>query len=573
MIFIFNKYKIVYSAALVIVAGCIVYANSFSGAFIFDDEAVILANPHIKQLWPPREACAAPPDSPVRDRPIVSLTLSINYVLTGSAPFGYHAANLLIHLAAALFLFGIIRRTFLSPRLPSRCRSAATGLALASALIWTVHPLQTQSVTYLTQRCESLMGLFYLGTIYGLIRGAASSRSRFWYGFSVLLCALGMGTKAVMVTAPLVALVYDRVFIASSWNEIRRNRWSLYLALFLTWTIQAALVAATSYRDIRTHQPMVYALSQFKVIAYYLRLAVFPRPLCLDYHWPPARTAAEIIPAALAIAALLALTVRGLQKAPPLGFAGLWFFLILAPTSSVLPLEDIAFEHRMYLPLAAPVVLGVLGGWELARRLFPGSPARRRRWGIGLTLLAVAGLGTLTVLRNRDYRSAAAMWEDVIARRPANPRAYNSLGNIVLKDGDTDRAFQLYRRAAAVDPGYQAAHYNLANLLAAQGDLDGAVAHYLKTLEINPKAVEAHNNLGVVLYGRGEADQARAHFLEAMKIDPEDAAAYYNLGLVFLREGLPREAVRYLDRASALRPDHLPARRALAAARERLSNP
>ncbi len=335
--YIIIKYKIIYSSLLIIAIGCIVYANSFSGAFVFDDASVILANPHIKQLWPPGEAFAAPPDSPVRDRPIVNLTLSVNYALGGMRPAGYHLGNLLIHCVATLLLFGIIRMTFSSPRLSGRFGAAATGLALAAAVIWEVHPLQTESVTYITQRCESLMGLFYLGTLYTLIRGAASSRPRRWYAASVLLCALGMGTKAVMVTAPLTALVYDRIFISSSWREIGRKRWGLYLALFLTWLIQAGLVAATSYRDIKTHHPLVYALSQFPVLVHYLRLSFWPHPLCLDYYWPPVGSISAVIFPALLIGGLLGMTAWGLVRSPAAGFAGVWFFLILAPTSSILP--------------------------------------------------------------------------------------------------------------------------------------------------------------------------------------------------------------------------------------------
>lgn len=568
-----KKGIVLHFGLLIAAAVVLVYLNSLPGDLVFDDEATIVQNPHLKRLWPPGEAVAAPPRSPLRDRPVVSLSLSLNRALTGPSPVSYRGGNILIHLAAALFLFGILRRTFLFPRLPPRYRSSAVGLALASTLFWSLHPLQTQSVTYITQRCESLMGLFFLGTLYAFIRGTGSSRPRRWYCLSVILCALGMGSKAVMATAPVIVLCYDRIFTAAGWREIwRRRRW-FYLALILTLAVQAALLLTTSYEDIKSHGPLEYGLSQFGVITHYLRLSLYPRPLILDYHWLPARSWPEVWPGLPVVLSLLVLTAGALKKYPPLGFAGFWFFLILAPTSSLLPLEDLAFEHRMYLPLAALAALGTAGGFELLRKLFPGRPERRRAWGIALTVIIASGLGTLTARRNRDYHSAAGIWEGVIARRPRNPRAYNSLGNIVLKEGNPGRAEDLYRRAIEVSPRYQPAHYNLANLLAGRGELEEAVVHYRKTLKINPGAVEAHNNLGIALFALGEVSAARAHFLSALEIDPLDPAAHYNLGLILFKRGDAASALPHLERAFELRPDHPPARQALEAARQRVETP
>jgi len=562
-----KKGRAAYAGLLIVFTVTLVYLSSFQGAFVFDDEATIVRNPHLSRLWPPREAFAAPPRSPLRDRPVVSFAFSLNRALSGPSPASFHAGNLLIHLGAALCLFGVVRKTLLSPRLPGRYRASASGLALASALIWAVHPLQTQSVTYLTQRCESLMGLFFLGTLYAFIRAVNSPRPRPWYCLSVLLCALGMGTKAVMVTAPPVVLFYDRAFAAASWREAwRRRRW-YYGALFLTLAVQAALILTTSYDDIKTHRPLEYGLSQFGVISHYLRLVFVPHPLCLDYSWPPARGLEEVWPGILVVVSLLVLVVWTWRKYPPLGFAGFWFFVILAPTSSLLPLEDLAFEHRMYLPLAALTVLGAAGVFECLFRCFPRAPSRRKTWGFAITALAVAGLGCLTVRRNRDYRSAAGIWEQVIELRPSNPRAYNSLGNIVFREGDPDRAAELYRRAIEVSPDYQPGHYNLANLLAGRGELKAAVDYYRRALEINPTAGEAHINLGKVLYDLGETEEARRHFSAAREIDPFDPAAHYNLGIFYLKQGDPASARPHLERALELRPDHRPIRRALEAAR------
>ena len=560
---IIKKYKIIYYQLVIIVVGVIFYYNSLQGEFIFDDESIIVKNPHIENIWPVSEAFSAPPDSPVRDRPVINLTLSLNYLLGGRSPSGYHLVNLSIHLLAALLLFGLVRRTLKSSRISPRYGAVASSLALAAALIWEVHPLQTESVTYITQRCESLMGLFYLGTLYAIIRGSLSRRPGPWYLIAVFFCGLGMGSKAVMVTAPLVALIYDRIFLAGSWSELWKKRRWLYLALSATWIIQIILLLTTSYQDIKTHLPLDYALTQFGVITHYIRLIFIPTPLCLDYYWPAAQGLAEILPGALLVGVFLALTAWGLVKNPPLGFAGVWFFLILGPTSSILPLEDMAFEHRLYLPLASVAVLGVVGGYELLRYLFPLFSIRRRNLGIILTMVIVIGMGVLTLQRNIDYRTSVGMWRDVIGKRASNPRAYNNLGNLINKQGGHREAFKLYQTAIEVDAGYQPGYYNLANLMAGEGKLEESVEYYRRSLEINPDAIEAHNNLAVVLFQLGMGEESIKHLREAVRIDPSDPAAYYNLGVALIKEGRSPEALPFLEKAVELRPDYQPAKKAL----------
>lgn len=240
-------------------------------------------------------------------RPLPYYTFALNYAVHGTNLWGYHAVNLVIHLAAGLVLFGLIRRTLGMPRVPPRYAAAADGLALAAALLWLVHPLQTESVTYIYQRIESLMGLFYLLTLYCFVRSTGSPRPRLWLATAVLCCAGGMCSKEVMVTAPLLVLWYDRVFVARGWQEVFRRRWAFYAALFATWLIVLVTMRcqANLYREIHTASmpwtPWQYALNQPIVILHYLRLSFFPRGLCLHYRWLGAATAAEMVLPGLAL--------------------------------------------------------------------------------------------------------------------------------------------------------------------------------------------------------------------------------------------------------------------------------
>ncbi|MFQ5494822.1 MAG: hypothetical protein ACE5EX_05535, partial [Phycisphaerae bacterium] len=339
------------------------YANSVRGVFLFDDSVHILRNPRIGDLSDWRRVLSG-------TRPVVDLTLAINHAIGEWNVTGFHIVNIAVHALAAVTLFGLIRRTMMLIAGPRRSDGASVWLPLAAAAVWALHPLQTQSVTYVIQRAESLMGRFYLLTLYGVVRGARSSRPACWYIIAVAACALGMGSKAVMITAPLVTLLYDRQFLAGSLSAALRKRWGLYLALFGTWGIQwfvgitpralnPSIAGAHVGLSYPGTTPLQYALTQLGVLTTYLKLAVWPRPLCLDYTWPVARTIGAVAPFALLILPLATVTAWALWKRTVAGFLGACFFLFLAPTSSVVPIKDALFEHRMYLPLASLTVLAV----------------------------------------------------------------------------------------------------------------------------------------------------------------------------------------------------------------------
>ena len=219
------------AGGLIVLATVLAYRNSFSGPFIFDDLA-ISQNPTIRELWPIwKPLCPPNHGEPVTGRPLLNLSFAVNYAVSGLNVRGYHVANLAIHVLAALLLFGILRRTFLLRSLGNSQIPTPIYFALAIALLWAVHPLQTESVTYIVQRAESLVGLFYLLTLYCFIRGATWGRGRYWYAAAVLACLLGMASKEVMVSAPLIVLLYDRAFLAGSLREAWRRRYGFYLAL------------------------------------------------------------------------------------------------------------------------------------------------------------------------------------------------------------------------------------------------------------------------------------------------------------------------------------------------------
>jgi protein O-mannosyl-transferase len=547
------------AALILLAAGTLAYSNSFSGPFVFDDVNSIERNPSIHRLWPPW--------APMIDtaRPIGAWSFAVNYALGGTNTWGYHAVNLAIHLAAALVLFGIVRRSLLSGRRAARFATVARGLALAVAALWLVHPLQTQGVTYICQRFESLMGLFILLTLYSFIRAQDASRPNRWYAASVACCVLAAATKEAAAVAPLLVLWYDRALVAASWREIVRRRWAYYAGLAGTWALLAGLMASQAHKFadegllvIKNLAPWQYALSQPGVIAHYLRLCFWPTGLCLDYNWPVAGTAAEIIPPLLLIAALLAVTAWSVVRWPEWSFVGAWFFLILAPTSSVFPIRDIAFEHRMYLPLAAVATAVVVGGWVAGRWLVCRGaislPVAQVTGG-ALVVLAGVTLGVLTFDRNRDYRSALSIWEDTVDKAPGNARAQTNLGLALAECDRLDEAIVHYRIALEINPDFAEAHYDFARALFLSKQTDEAVVHYQAALAIKPDFAEARNNFGLVLRSCGRLDEAIDQFRMAVASKPDLAEAHNNLGLALARKGMLDEPIVQFRAALEIKPD------------------
>ncbi len=543
-----------------------VYRHSFSGPFIFDDLHTIVTNPHIRHLWPLTDTIVAPPEGGLAGRPLISLSLALNFAFGGLRVWGYHAVNLAIHLAAGLALFGVIRRTLLTDRLRARYGESSAWLAWTAALIWVVHPLHTESVTYIIQRSESFMGLCYVLTLYCVVRGATARRPRRWYLAAVSCSALGMASKAVMATAPAVVLLYDRVFLAGTFRRAWSQRRSLYLGLAATWGLLAVLLVHASRIPHPTVgfgftviSPIEYARSQPGVLVHYLRLALWPSTLCLDYYWPVARSLGEALLPTGIIAALLWLTGWAWRRRPAVGFLGVVFFGILAPTSSVIPILDLAFEHRMYLPLAPIVLLAVIGGWELLRRV-PVPPAAHRCLAAGLVAVVAGAFGTLTLQRNEVYRSELSIWNDVVAKRPGNPRAHSNLAVILGRLGRLDEAVAHCAEALRIQSDYAMAINNMGTILARQGKRDDALRYYAKAIDLQAGFAQPHNNIGLELLKQGRIDEAAAHFADALRLQPDYVEAHDNLGVAFASQGKLDEAISHHLEAIRLRPDFTEAR-------------
>ena len=607
----------------ILLVGAGVYVNSLHGAFVLDDEHSIVLNGEIRQIGPAWKYSDL-------HRPLHRLSLAVNFAISGLETWSYHVFNVSVHLLTALVLFGVVRRTLRLGPLAERFGGAATPLALAVALIWVVHPLNTGAVTYVIQRTESLMALFFLLTFYCAIRGYGSSQANWWHILAVACCAASMLTKEVGVVIPPLLLLFDVVYVERRVGAVFRRRWGLYLALALCWGLVVVRMfqpdVAIAAQDIAMRETTrwEYLRTQPAAILHYVRLTFWPSPLVLDHFWRPAEWPWGVAPRAAAVLVLLAATGVALWKAPRWGYLGAWFFVILAPTSSILALPDMIFEHRMYLPLMA-IVAGVCAGAFLvgraALRRLVAEPASRRPIGATVATLAagliVAALAYLTVMRNRDYATEATLWRDVVAKVPGNPRAWNNLGKALYFEykaglsasavggnapgtgqandrrkalGKLDEALGHYARAidemAKIQPpspgvGYPDPYYNYAlacsdkaqfvgDPAAERSLIEGAVHWYTQALIIRPDMVPALNNLAGLYLRIGRTDDALALFRKAVALAPGDTNAAGNLGMLYMSAGRPDLALPHLTRIIGANPGAVRARQMLGVALVRL---
>jgi tetratricopeptide (TPR) repeat protein len=558
-------------AGLVLLAGGWAYANSLGGVFVLDDVRAIVRNPTIRGI---ATALSPPGESTVAGRPVANLSFAVSYRLAppearesfqparpGEDPritdrflanaWSYHAMNIAIHLTAALVLFGVVRRTLLSPRLRPSFGSNAEWVAAAVTIIWVVHPLHTGSVTYVVQRVEALMGLFYLLTMYATIRATEGARATGWTVAAVTCCALGMATKEVMVTAPVVAAAWLYVFRPVAPRRL------LLGGLAATWLVFALLVASEGREaSIAFDRAMAwrYLLTQAEVIAHYLRLVFVPAPLVLLYDWPLSESIGGVVVEALVVVGLLAGTAVALARRHPLGFAGAAFFLVLAPTSSIIPIvTEVAAEHRMYLPLAAVVASAVcavvVGLTRFAAR-------GRTSAGLALTLVAVVALATVTRARNRDYASEEALWAQTVAAHPDGPRARVAYGTALAGARRLPEAEQQFRAAVALNENDAVAQTRLGSVLAAQNRLDEALTHYQRAVALRPYDVDANRGLGQLYVLRRDDRRALEHFARVAERTPTDPGLLARMAaiLVDTRDaGLrdPQRALALAEQAAA----------------------
>ena len=583
----FNKFHSPALHILVIAAlAAIVYSNTFSVPFHFDDKLNITDNAMVKdmdKLWPPSQA-----------RWFGYLTFAINYRINGLDPAGYHAVNIAIHVLNALLVYWLVLLTFKTPYSTAllkndgeaSVKARSSAIALLASLLFAVHPVQTQAVTYIVQRFASLAAFFYLFSLTTYIKarlaglrlsnthpGAAQSHSSRWYFYAISMMSaiLGMKTKEMTFTLPAVIMLYEFAFLAGS----KFNRRSLlYLVPFLMAVVVMLLSVTgfgTDFNNVLTATNEIsrhdYLVTQFRVLVTYLRLVLLPVGQTIDYDYPVYRSFFDpnvffsflFLTALFGTAVFLFIRSRTSLSRRLIAFGIIWFFITISVESSIIPIADVIFEHRLYLPGAGLFIAFSAMAVSLGEMLGKRYGQRASITFLCAVTAVIAVLSSAAFIRNTVWRSEISLWEDVVEKQPYGVRAHSMLGILYQRYGRIDLAIQKFSQAIKIRPSYAEAHVNLGSAYVDQGRLDEGMKEFMIALNLRSlDDIDTANlfiNIGNCYLKKSMPDRAIEFFNYAVPIIPDDATVYLFLGRAYEAKGMKDKASEHFGRAHRLNPD------------------
>ncbi|MFH0796642.1 MAG: tetratricopeptide repeat protein [Candidatus Omnitrophota bacterium] len=522
--------------------GILIYSNTFQNSFHFDDAGNIVTNPAIRNILNLRviwNHCAT--------RFFTFLSLACNYHFHQFSLPGYHLFNLAVHLGAALLVRWLIILTFSSPAIKNIAAARyANLLAFFGGLIFVAHPVQTQAVTYIIQRATSLATFFYLASLCLYVKTrlkyaekpAPPGWQRYYAG-SILTAGLALFTKEITITLPFILILYELCFFQTNRKLLCKQIIPFFIILLATLvTIRAT--GSIDFRELRhlTQAPSdsimissgTYLLTQFRVIVTYLRLLLIPVNQNLDYDYPIAQTLFTLPTlAGLCLLILLLLTaVLLFRKNRLVSFSIFWFFLTLVPESSIVPIKDVIFEHRIYLPMVGYSIFLPVIIYYIFRN-------KRLHLTTGLLTLIVICYSTMAYNRNRVWKNEFTIWNDVVQKSPNKARAYDSRGLAYLEEQqEYEKAIADFDQALRINPRFTFSYNNRANVYLKKGEYDQAIADCNQAITINPQYADAYYNRGLAYSQKKEYTNAIADFTRTLKLSPNYIfVVYYNRGIVY----------------------------------------
>ncbi len=564
---LFRKYSGAAVPILIAITALIIYSNTLSSPFHFDDVLSIEKNDVIRSLSNFLDLSGT--------RYAGDLSFALNYHMGQLNVFGYHLVNVLIHIINGILVWWLVKLIF---KTPVMARSAVSpqlisAAALASALIFVAHPVQTQAVTYIVQRYASLATLFFLLSITLFAKWRITSGNRYrvmFYLFSLFSAVLAMKTKEISFTLPFIILLYDFIFFRDTVKRIH-----LLIPYILTLPIIPLSIMSTdrhpggivgklgeAVQETETISRGDYLITQFRVIVTYIRLLFFPVNQNLDYDYPVYNSIfiPEVFLSFLFLLVILGLAVYLLMRSYYIvSFGIFWFFITLSVESGLIPIRDVIFEHRLYLP-------SIGAGIAFSYALFYGIEKIRRRRGVGtgaaslavwiLILFLIAPLSYAAWQRNSIWKDGVTLWGDVVAKSPLKARGHYNLGLAYFRQGRIDDAIEGYKAAIRLKPDYDEAYNNLGLAYVRQGRIGEAIGEFRTALRLKPSLDEAHINLGLAYIRLGRLDEAIGVYREALRLKPTHVEAYNNLGLAYIRQGRLDEAIGAYRNALRLKPTY-----------------
>ena len=561
--------------AAMILAGALIYSNTFQSPFLFDDDAFIVNDYAIRMTdfsWDALKTAAI--DGHPRHRYLPNISFAVNYYFGRLNPFGYHVVNLCIHLLSGIFLFGFIKNTLqLFP--DKKSATAPKLIAFFAAMIWIVQPVGSQAVTYICQRMASMVALFYILSLFLYVKGRMAmtggrnalpdksheepdtvgtgfitaqngnnDHSQFlvpglYFAGSALAVLCALATKENAGTLPLIILLYEWFFFQDlklRWSRQQILWGGFFIIVFcgaVIWYMgENPLVRLVNSYRWREFNMLERVMTEFRIVAYYISLFLWPPPgrLNLDHDYPLSVSPLDPFTTFLAFFALIGLFVLSVYAARNnrlMAFAILWFFITQATESTIIGIELI-FEHRTYIPFMMVSLILVL----MVLRTFQNRTA------------ALALIGTLILIfsawtfqRNLHWQNPVTFWQDCVIKSPKKLRPHTDLGVALYDAGDIPGAIRQYEKAIQIDPAHADIYNNMGNALYRQGKTDAAIQNFRRALTLNPKHTKARNNLANALMQQGDLVGAVQHFQTILKQQPDHVEANINMGAALTRLG------------------------------------
>lgn len=560
---------------LIIIISTVAYSNSFGVPFVFDDGAHITQNRgvHLDNLSPAKIQ-RLKETIQEKGRSVAEISFAINYYFGKLNPFGYHLFNLMVHMLTAFCVYLLIKITLCIPLAgeadgpgQSPYERIAFQVAAASGLIFAVHTVNTQAVTYIVQRMTSMAALFFIISLLFYIKARQSHGAprNILYLLSFISFWLALGSKQNVVTLPIYIVLYEVYFFRNGdWSWLKK-RWYLVptilgiiLAVGLIYTKGDLFSHLFKGYETRPFTMGQRALTQLRVVVYYITLLFFPHPsrLNLDYDYTISTSLISPIttlPCLFIIFGLIGLGCYLMKRRPIVSFCIFWFFGNLVIESSIYPL-DLVYEHRLYLPMLGFLCIVVMYAIFAIERLIS-SEGGQKIVKTGALVLVIGILTIWTHQRNYTWRSVVSILEDVVAKSPNNSRQHVNLGVAYSALKQLDKAIEQYNEGIRLDPNYPEAYNNLANAFNRKGMLDKAIAEYQKAIKMRYNYKEAHNNLGSAYYKKGMYDEAIKEHLIALKIQADCEKSLNNLGVAYSAKNNFPEAVEAFKKAIEIKPD------------------
>lgn len=560
----FHRHSKLLAFCTLLLISLIAYSNSLSNSFHFDDIVGVVRNPTIRDLRNIPSYFTDPSTFALgrtREwRPVLQITYAINYSMAGLNPLVFRVFNLLFHLGTSFLIFLIVAEICIQfpLKLPGDPRISTIFPALFAAVVFTVHTANTEAVDYIWARSSVLATFFYLLAFYCYLRGPFSSRERrnpFWHMAGVVCFALGVGTKATAITLPATLLLYEFLFLNRAslnpgklfFTEPRRlaKYFPLAVVLLAYLTVRLLLLPRMFTSLVRGGAPMVssysYLLTQFRAWIYYLKLFLWPDPLIVDFSgfgWSHSVWDVRVLLSLGIVITILVLALWQRKTQPLTSFFIFWFFILLLPEASFIPLADAVVGYRAYPAYVGLAVVATMLGFRgitWIQRTF----GARERSGFRLSYSLLAGLVLIaltaaTIARNRDWRDETTLWTDAVKKDPGNARAYMMLGAQFLNQEDYESAREMFESAIRLSPAESHAYVLRGYMNSRVNRNIEALSDFTTAIKLDPRAPYSNFYRGELYRKLGETDKALDDYQAALKFQPFYTDAYLGQAMAYL---------------------------------------